>query len=275
MPDPEDAAACAVALGGTGELIVDVHTHHVMPDGPWRQAAPAMEEMIARLVPADCTDPDPLVCLDRLHYVHDLFLASDTTVAMLTDVPNSGPGDAPVPYAENLGTARFAASLAAGSTPRVLPQVVMAPNFGPLEGALDTITAYVESGHARVVQGVHRVGAGRPRLRARRPHDRPARHPAHPRPRRPHHLRAQGPAPAGLRPQPQRSRGHGRRGEAVPGPAVRRLPLGVRTRAERGPLRPRTRRAAAPARCSPRSTSTASHRTRTCGASSARPGARC
>ena len=72
----------------------------------------------------------PLVCLDRLHYVHDLFLASDTTVAMLTDVPNSGPGDAPVPYAENLGTARFAASLAAGSTARVLPQVVLAPNFG-------------------------------------------------------------------------------------------------------------------------------------------------
>jgi predicted TIM-barrel fold metal-dependent hydrolase len=146
VPDPEDAAACAAALGGTGELIVDVHTHHVMPDGPWRQSAPAMEEMIGRLVPADCTDPDPLVCLDRLHYVHDLFLASDTTVAMLTDVPNSGPGDAPVPYAENLGTARFAASLAAGSAPRVLPQVVLAPNFGPLEGALDTISAYVESG---------------------------------------------------------------------------------------------------------------------------------
>jgi hypothetical protein len=146
VPDPEDAAACAAALGGTGELIVDVHTHHVMPDGPWRQAAPAMEEMIARLVPADCTDPDPLVCLDRLHYVHDLFLASDTTVAMLTDVPNSGPGDAPVPYAENLGTARFAASLAAGSAARVLPQVVLAPNFGPLEGALDTISASVESG---------------------------------------------------------------------------------------------------------------------------------
>ena len=125
---------------------MDVHTHHVMPDGPWRQAAPAMEEMIQRLVPDGCTAPDPLECLDRAHYVHDLFLASDTTVAMLTDVPNSGPADAPVPYAENLGTAQFAASLAAGSAPRVLPQVVLAPNFGPIEAALDGVTAQVETG---------------------------------------------------------------------------------------------------------------------------------
>ena len=146
VPDPEDAPACAAALGGSGELIVDVHTHHVMPDGPWRQNAPAMEEMISRLVPADCAAPDPLECLDRAHYVHDLFLASDTTVAMLTDVPNSGPADAPVPYAENLGTAAFAASLAVGGAARVLPQVVLAPNFGPLGAALDGVTAQVESG---------------------------------------------------------------------------------------------------------------------------------
>lgn len=146
VPDPEDAAACAAALGGSGELIVDVHTHHVMPDGPWRQAAPEMEKMIGRLVPADCTAADPLVCLDRLHYVHDLFLASDTTVAMLTDVPNSGPADAPVPYADSLGTAQFARSLASGSAERVLPQVVLAPNFGPIGAALDVVTAQVESG---------------------------------------------------------------------------------------------------------------------------------
>ena len=65
VPDPEDGPACAAALGGTGELIVDVHTHHVMPDGPWRQAAPEMEEMIQRLVPDSCTAADPLECLDR------------------------------------------------------------------------------------------------------------------------------------------------------------------------------------------------------------------
>jgi hypothetical protein len=65
---------------------------------------------------------------------------------MLTDVPNSGPGDAPVPYAENLGTAAFAASLAAGSAPRVLPQIVLSPNFGPIEANLDTVSAQFATG---------------------------------------------------------------------------------------------------------------------------------
>ena len=34
-PDPTDAAACESVLGNGGELIVDMHTHHVMPSGPW------------------------------------------------------------------------------------------------------------------------------------------------------------------------------------------------------------------------------------------------
>src|SRR5258707_861053 len=34
-PAPEDIPACEQALGGNGEFIFDVHTHHVMPDRPW------------------------------------------------------------------------------------------------------------------------------------------------------------------------------------------------------------------------------------------------
>src|SRR5262245_5721483 len=40
VPDPLDAEACESVLGSAGELIVDVHTHHVMPAGPWRANAP-------------------------------------------------------------------------------------------------------------------------------------------------------------------------------------------------------------------------------------------
>jgi hypothetical protein len=43
-----------------GEFIFDVHTHHVMPDGPWRRNAPRIADMIRGLVPAGCVDPDPL-----------------------------------------------------------------------------------------------------------------------------------------------------------------------------------------------------------------------
>ncbi len=146
VPDPTDAPACASVLGDGGEFIVDMHTHHVMPGGAWRQSAPGMVSMIRNLVPAGCAAPDEFECLDRTHYVHDLFLASDTTVAMLTDVPNSGPADAPMPFADAVGTSDFAQDLAHGGVHRVLSQSVLAPNFGPIGATLDTMDAQVAGG---------------------------------------------------------------------------------------------------------------------------------
>ncbi len=145
-PDPTDAAACESVLGSGGELIVDMHTHHVMPAGPWRRSAPETVSMIRSLVPGGCNAPDEFECLDRAHYLHDLFLASDTTVAMLTDVPNSGPGDAPMPFADAVGTSDFAQDLAAGGVHRVLSQSVLAPNFGPVGATLDIMRAQVAGG---------------------------------------------------------------------------------------------------------------------------------
>lgn len=145
-PPPTEAVACESVLSGGGEFIMDMHTHHVMPAGPWRATAPATADMIRDLVPAGCAAPDAFECLDRAHYVHDLFLASDTTVAMLTDVPNSGPGDAPIPFADATGTSDFAADLAAGGVHRVLSQSVLAPNFGPIGATLDTMDAQVAGG---------------------------------------------------------------------------------------------------------------------------------
>jgi hypothetical protein len=146
VPDPLDRDACASVLGSDGELVVDVHTHHVMPDGPWRVNAPETVAMVRDLVPAACDAPDDLECLDRAHYVHDLFLASDTTVALLTDVPNSGDADAPMPFAEAVGTADFARQLADGGVHRVLAQSVLAPNFGPVGATLDRREAQVAGG---------------------------------------------------------------------------------------------------------------------------------
>lgn len=146
VPDPADAPACASVLGDGGEFIVDMHTHHVMPSGPWRQSAPGTVSMIRDLVPAGCAAPDEFECLDRTHYVHDLFLASDTTVAMLTDVPNSGPIDAPMPFADAVGTSDFALDLAHGGVHRVLSQSVLAPNFAPIGTTLDIMDAQVAGG---------------------------------------------------------------------------------------------------------------------------------
>jgi uncharacterized protein len=145
-PEPEDVEACEQALGSQGEFVFDVHTHHVVPDGPWRQRAPRIAEMLQVVVPDSCADPDPYSCLDRTAYVEGMFLASDTTVALLSDVPNSGPADAPLPFRAKQETRELVASLAGSGEPRVLLHDVIAPNFGSLDARLDLMRQTVATG---------------------------------------------------------------------------------------------------------------------------------
>jgi len=145
VPEPEDLEACDEALAGT-EFIFDIHTHHVVPDGPWRQNAPRIADMILGLVPAGCEEADPYRCLDRTSYLHDMFLASDTTVALLSDVPSSGPLDAPVPWSEKRETKQLADALVSAGQPRVLLHDVIAPNFGDLAVRLDEMEANAGTG---------------------------------------------------------------------------------------------------------------------------------
>jgi len=145
-PSPEDTAACEQALAGRGEFIFDVHTHHVIPSGPWVQNAPETVGLILDMLPPGCSDEPRLDCVDRATYLHDLFLASDTTMAMLSDVPNSGATDAPVPFPQALGTQQITAGLTGGGASRLLVQKIIAPNVGPLSATLDQMSSAVESG---------------------------------------------------------------------------------------------------------------------------------
>jgi hypothetical protein len=144
VPAPHDVEACEHALSGT-EFVVDVHTHHVMPDGLWTKNAPDTVNLVLGMAP-ECAAPNQLECADRAAYLHDLFLASDTTVAMLSDVPNSGPADAPVPFPDQLGTQQLAARLTRGGSPRVLIHNVISPNAGPLPARLDEMEAAAHTG---------------------------------------------------------------------------------------------------------------------------------
>jgi len=146
-PPPEDLAACDAALQSQGEFIFDVHTHHVMPDRPWVQNAPDTVGLVEGMLPPDCVAGDPLECVNRASYLHDIFLASDTTVALLSDVPNSGPDDAPIPFADAVGTQQLAAELTHGGAPRMLVHNVIAPNAGDLRARLDEMTANVATGN--------------------------------------------------------------------------------------------------------------------------------
>ncbi len=146
-PPTTEVAACEQALGTQGEFIVDVHGHHVMPDGPWRRTAPDTVSLVQNMLPDGCTAPDPLECANRAAYLHDVFLQSDTTVAMLSDVPNSGPDDAPLPFDDAVGTQQLAAELTHGGAPRVLVHNVIAPNVGDLQARLAGMEATAATGH--------------------------------------------------------------------------------------------------------------------------------
>lgn len=146
VPEPSDVEACDAAMGDQGELIIDVHTHHVVPDGPWRENARRIADMIGGLVPAGCVEDDPYRCLDRYAYLHDMFLASDTSITLLSDVPGSGPDDYPLPWEAKRETRALASSLVSGGVPRVLLHDVIAPNFGDLRQRLDDMSATVGTG---------------------------------------------------------------------------------------------------------------------------------
>jgi hypothetical protein len=141
VPEPEDVAACEAALRFGGELIIDVHTHHVVPDGPWVRNDPRQAGELRALAPAGCTEAEPLECLNRLSYLEGMFLASDTTIAMLSNVPASSPDDDPLPFDQAVRTRELYEALVAGGAPRVLLQHIVAPNFGPLGPRLDEMAA--------------------------------------------------------------------------------------------------------------------------------------
>jgi hypothetical protein len=146
VPVPEDLPACAQALGNQGEFIFDGHTHHVMPAEPWAHTAPETVSLVLGMLPAGCAEANPLDCVNRAAYVHDMFVASDTTVALLSDVPNSGPATAALPFTDALGTQEMVDQLTQGGASRVILHDVVAPNFGALGPHLDAMSADSESG---------------------------------------------------------------------------------------------------------------------------------
>ena len=146
VPDAADAVACQEKLAEPAGFIFDVHTHHVMPDGAWRHNAPETVGLVEGMLPAACSASDRLTCVDRAAYLHDVFLASDTTVAMVTDVPNSGPATAPLPFSDARATQEMVATLTHGGASRLLVQNVIAPNVGRLPDRLQTMSAAAATG---------------------------------------------------------------------------------------------------------------------------------
>jgi hypothetical protein len=140
VPPSSDVAACEHVLASPSGFVFDVHTHHVIPSDPWRENAPDTVQLVLGMLPPGCASADPLECVNRANYLHDVFLASDTTVALLSDVPNSGPADAPIPFPDAIDTQNLVAELTTGGAARLLLHNIIAPNFGDLTSRLDGMT---------------------------------------------------------------------------------------------------------------------------------------
>jgi uncharacterized protein len=89
-----DAAAteCELAediLDTSKTFIFDIQTHHVEREGDWREVNPQAAAGLAQYFATfnGCTSEDPVDCIDAAAYVQNIFLDSDTTVAVLSGFP--------------------------------------------------------------------------------------------------------------------------------------------------------------------------------------------
>lgn len=126
---PADAldrdAACA-RLGGN-EFIFDVHTHHVDTDRDWDK-----ENFLGGAMRNDlqggCGEADKLACWSAEHFVRELFVKSDTSVACLTLFPGLTVTARPLFDQEAAATRELVDRLA--RSPRLVIHGMVSPELG-------------------------------------------------------------------------------------------------------------------------------------------------
>jgi uncharacterized protein len=93
--DPEAVAdeALATSILGGKEFIFDVQTHHVDPKGPWRSPLARWNVMLRAMPQALCDGGllasvfGSVECFSAQHFIKEIFLDSDTDIAVLSFVP--------------------------------------------------------------------------------------------------------------------------------------------------------------------------------------------
>jgi hypothetical protein len=117
------------------EFIFDNQTHHVDVETKWFQASESGREAAAFLRNfrrnANSTD-EALAQLDQAHYIKELFMDSDTMMAIISGVPTSQWKENILPPDQMVNT-RNAINKLAGNTPRMLSHGLLRPNMGKSE----------------------------------------------------------------------------------------------------------------------------------------------
>ena len=91
LPDEAsyEIAAADTVVGGN-EFIFDVQLHHVSPDGDWREKNPVFAELIGAFPQVvGCKSDNPFDCLSGDALIKEVFLDSDTDMAVLSMGPSA------------------------------------------------------------------------------------------------------------------------------------------------------------------------------------------
>jgi hypothetical protein len=134
--DPE--AVCEMIEGQ--EFIFDVQTHHVNPETP---PGRAFDAFLAGLHPG-CGEETKVECASRYGYIKDIFLESDTTVAVLSDTPSPDDSSDPLTFEEMRRSREIIDMLSSGGASRLLLHSIVVPNVGTVEEQLDLMQARAE-----------------------------------------------------------------------------------------------------------------------------------
>ncbi|MEM9728089.1 MAG: amidohydrolase family protein [Myxococcota bacterium] len=121
----DDPGACAPLEGD--EFIFDVQTHHVNPNGAWREDG-GFERSLQTFPQSACGEADFVDCFDADHYIRELFVNSDTSIAVLSQVP-AVPGNNPLETEEAAATREIVNRLA--DSERLIIHGIVVPDRGP------------------------------------------------------------------------------------------------------------------------------------------------
>lgn len=128
-PDaPRDEAAAAQTVAGD-EFIFDVQTHMLDPDGPWRQRPNGGQRTrwLSSRGQGKCGRGDAIDCYASDQFIKDIFLDSDTDMAVLSFMPGM-PDDNPRTIEEAARTRRLIEAL--DGEHRLLLHAMVVPNAG-------------------------------------------------------------------------------------------------------------------------------------------------
>jgi predicted TIM-barrel fold metal-dependent hydrolase len=111
------------------------------------QESPATAAFFRNFLNGDpsCSEPEQLDCLSRYYYTHDIFISSDTSIAVLSDTPTANDSQDPLNFDEMKRTRDILNQLSPPDNGRLRLHSVVVPNAGPIQAQLDRMQARAEA----------------------------------------------------------------------------------------------------------------------------------